>query len=727
MKSSKALTIGLSCLSLGLGLARAEENASRMWTDSKGRQIKATFVGLDGDKISIQTELGQVYTFALSNLTPEDQAIAKTLKPAAAYITNNATVAAAAGFIDKLATKGLVTGAALITKNNATTTNKADIRPVPAANKLMTDEQFVRRIFLDIGGRIPTLDETKEFLASTSKTKRAELIDRLLDSPGYNSHTYNYFAEMLRIKHDFDQNNLRGDPYVAWLQDKIAKNRPWTEIVNEMITADGKLWHNGAAGYLLRDAGMPLDNLANTLAVFLGTDVACAQCHDHPFADWSQRQFYEMAAYFGSTTTNLRTAARRRGKDGDMAMRERTEKMMSEIEELITAAGMDIRRERNGVQNFIGANRNIISDMEENGMKLPHDYKYKDGKPNEPVAPKLIAWSKSDLSSPAYKVAKTKNNEKLRGAFAAWMTHPENPRFAMSIANRMWKRAFGQAVAEPVTNIDDPEKASNPELLKHLAAEMKRLKFDLKAFMRILYNTQTYQREATNEEIHMGEPYYFQGPQLRRMTAEQAWDSYMALQIGNPDGYAQPLEDLYSRAINLDLTNEKLDAKTVLMKYAAFRKMNETIREFEGTAAKEAGMEDMMMMGRGNRNNALRRAAEITQPAGGGHFLTEFGQSQRLLIDGGNKIGSVPQVLMLMNGNAQSQLTSSSSLLVKNLANVSTPAEKIESIFLSILHRKPNENEVAMANKTLANASSDSEYADLIWALINTREFMFVQ
>ncbi len=753
MKPSNALKIGLGCLALAMASSFAQEApaaSSRMWTDSKGRQVKATFVGLDGDNISLQTDAGQIFTFALTNLSAEDQALAKTLKPAATYIAVNATVGQAAAAIDQLVAKGLARGAAEVAKNNAATNDPKQKRVVPTPNKLMSDEQFVRRVYLDVVGRIPSYVETKEFLDSSSKTKRAELIDKLLASPGYASNTYNYFAEMLRVKDRLEQDNLRGVPYISWLQKEIQANTTWDKMVYAMLTAEGKMWdkdkNGGAAGYLLRDAGMPLDNLANTLAVFLGTDVACAQCHDHPFADWTQHQFYEMAAFFGATSTTMNgRAGGAKGKDKSMAMVDVRQKLMPEIEKMVEAGGGDIKRERNGIQNYIGANRYAVTTLPSNMIKLPHDYKYKDAKPGDSVDPKLITWSKSDTSNPAYKISKSKKEENLRDTFASWMTHKDNPRFAMSIANRMWKRAFGVAVNEPVTNIDDPEKSYNPELLKHLAAEMKRVNFDLKQFMRIVYNTQSYQREATTEEVPMGEPYYFQGPLLRRMTAEQAWDSYMTLVLGDPDKYHKPLEDLYSRSIDLDLTNPNLDAKTVLMKYAAYRNMAAKERALQG-----GGLEDaeggMMMQGRTTAKKEpvktddsmmenkslvyngmiLRRADQIEQPAPGGHFLAEFGQSQRLIIDGGSKVGSVPQVLMMMNGKAQEMLTNKESLIFRTMDKVKSPSDKVEAVFLSVLNRKPTLQEKDIAKRGLEAAGEDG-FSNLIWALVNTREFMFVQ
>lgn len=750
MKSNKAIMLGLTCLAIGLAPVRAEEAASRIWTDKQGRQVDAIFLGLQGDNISLQTKDGRTFTFALTNLSAEDQTFAKSAKPAnvPGYVATNATIGQAANAIDVLVSKGLDRAGGIIAKNNAEIKanggNESDLRTPPTPNPLMSDEQFVRRVYLDIVGRIPNFEETKSFLDDNSgPAKRAKLIDKLLDDPGYASHLFNYFADMLRVREDLQNGNgnLRGTPYVNWLKHQCENNVKWDSMVFDMLTAKGKMWTiseeekkagkvPGAAGYLLRDIGMPLDNLANTLAIFLGTDVACAQCHDHPFADWTQYQFYQMASFFGATTTDMRTQARR--LKAEEKERERSMALRNEIDKLITESGGDADRERTGLNQFMGANRYVVSDTEQNMLKLPHDYKYKDHKPYDPVEPKFITWSERDKSLPAYK-QKLSKEEGLRTSFAKWVTDPSNPRFAMAIANRMWKRAFGVAIAEPVTNIDDPAKASNPELLMHLANEMKRVKFDLKEFMRIVYNTRSYQRQATTEFVHMGEPYYFQGPLLRRMSSEQAWDSYMTLVLGHPDAYgkSKAQEDLYAKSIDLDLTNPKLDAKTVLMKYAAMRNYNQKMRELMGggeMAGGEMMEEGASMMGKAQTfgGMTLRRASELEQPTRGGHFLSEFGQSQRLLIDGAGYGGSVPQVLMLMNGQAQQMLTASNSKMLENISKLGSDEEKIEAIFLSIMNRKPAEKEIAIAKKSIADSPSEG-YSNIIWALINTREFMFVQ
>jgi Protein of unknown function (DUF1549)/Protein of unknown function (DUF1553) len=714
MKSKHAALL-MTGLMLSASALRAEEApTTRIWTDVKGRQIEATFVTLlDGDKISIQTKDGIMHTLPMASLSPQDQQIAKTLKPMdGAFIPTNAAAATASGKIDQLVALGLMRENAKLTKEGK--------QPIKM-NPLSSDEQFVRRVYLDIAGRIPNYDETSSFLNSRSATKRAELIDKLLDSDGYTSHMYNYFADMLRIKDQVDNRLLKGLPYIKWLKDSVAANKGWDKMTYELMTAEGKLWNNGAAGYLLRDAGMPLDNLSNTLSVFLGTDVACAQCHDHPFADWTQIQFYEMASFFGATSTKLNTNTKTLEKEMGYQMEKATGKTVD-------------RRNMRVVTDLLKANEVVIHDMGENKMKLPHDYKYKDHQPLEAVAPKFVTWSKGDEKAPAYK-QDLKSTEGLRTSFAKWMTDKTNPRFAMTIANRMWARAMGVGVTQSVTNIDDPSKSYNPELLQHLANEMVRLNFNLKEFQRVVYNSQTYQREATTYDVAMGEPYFFQGPMLRRMSAEQAWDSYMTLVLGDQiDKIKNTASDPYGRALDLDL--EKTTVQTLASKLTAIQNLGNLQKKkmaSGGLAAagkKMADDEDEDMMDGGAilsyGNMKLMRASELEQPAPAGHFLRDFGQSDRTITDGSAKDGSVPQVLVMMNGRAQEMMTDKDSLMFRTMAKNKSSDAKMESIYLSILNRRPTMREKGVIMKE-QQAHGDKSYANVIWALINTREFTFIQ
>lgn len=671
----------------------------RTWRDQQGRTMEATFRGVEGGQVFLQTRNGYVHRLPLANLSEEDQKMAATLKPEGLGIPKDPNVAQAAAVIDRGVLLGL---------------EKAGQKP----NALASDEQFVRRVYLDLAGRIPTREETLAFLNDGSASKRANVIDRLVTGEGFTSRLYNYLADMLRIADDAQK--AKFFHYEEWLKQQVADNRPWNLVVRDMLVADGRLLDNGAAGYLLRDRGMRLDNLSLTLSTFLGANVSCAQCHDHPFADWTQRQFYEMAAFFGATETYDRSMGRNamRGLRGELSQQEFQQ-----------------------ARRLFDANSLSIHDQAKSDLTLPEDYKYKDGKPGDPVAPALIAWSKEDRRLKCYQTAeaalrKTDNDERRREIFADWMTAQDNPRFAMTIANRMWKMVFGVGVAEPVTDLDDPEASSNPALLHHLGREMVRLKFDLRAFLRLLCNTQTYQREAYTAELALGEPYLFPGPVLRRMTAEQAWDSCVTLAIGEKvDAFKLSRASTYKEAVDLDMS--QITAETIREKLAQAQSLrrkadgplgsgkpgkarakNRRATMMAESEEEEAASPEMML------GLVLARASELRQPEREGHFLRMFGQSDRQIADSNSIEGSVPQVLMLMNGEAQQVLSSREALAVATAEAQGSAEAQVESLYLSFFSRKPSAQELKTVYEEINGGLTPGELA---WVLFNSREFVFVQ
>ncbi len=697
------MTVAVPALSATAQTVAPDGNANfRVWHDTQGRQVEATFRGIDSGKIYLQTRDGRMFDFPLTNLTPEDQQAAASLKPEGLGIQKNANLAQAAAVIDKGVLMGL---------------QKAGQQP----NALASDEQFIRRVYLDLAGRIPTRQETLAFLADTSAAKRANIIDTLVNDDGFSSHLYNYFSDMLRVADDAQKAKFFS--YQEWLKQQITANRPWNEIVHDMLVADGKLLDNGAAGYLLRDRGMRLDNLSLTLSTFLGANVSCAQCHDHPFAEWTQRQFYEMAAFFGASDTYNRNLPRG-------AMRGLRDELT--------------QQEYQQARRLFDVNSLAIHDGKAGDVTLPDDYKYKDGKPGDEVKPKLVTWTKDDHRLRCYQDAesalkKPKDDSNLREVFATWMTSPDNPRFAMTIANRLWKQVFGVGLKEPVTDLDDPNAASNPLLLQHLGREMVRLKFDLRAFMRLLCNTQTYQREAVTRELALGEPYYFPGPILRRMTAEQAWDSCVALAIGDKvDDFKMKRAEPYKQVMEMsvseitpEILKEKLTAMQAMRRSAGgvfagakgpgakkkgkkFQKMQEEASDDAGGFSRPATLEGL----------ALARASELLQPERDGHFLRMFGQSDRQIADSNSAEGSIPQVLMLMNGEAQNVLRNPKSLVLATAMGEAETSKKVESLYYSFFSRKPTSDELTAASQAFDSGLSS---ADLCWVLFNTREFVFVQ
>lgn len=426
-------------------------------------------------------------------------------------------------------------------------------------NPAVDDNTFVRRIYLDIIGRIPTSREAQEFLTSTAPDKRAALIDKLLASEGYAQHFYSYWADVLRLQTNGPQAGpITGSAYSDFIKESLRTNKPYDAMVREMISAQGKAWENGAIGYYMRDRGMPLDNMANTARVFLGTRVECAQCHNHPFDKWTQMQFFQMAAftydvetqdYYGGSIDDVRQLLRKqeselrasfkepqrpkRARDMSAEAWAQVEKeyklKVAEVRANYEEARQKLRREQKNYQEAMTDVRNTMRytsvGTRDRKLTLPHDYQYSDAKPRSAVEPAVMMGHE----------CVTQPGETPLQAYARWMTNKDNPRFTSVIANRLWKKAFGLALIEPLDELMDTSIPMIPELQTHLEGLVKAADYDMKAVLRVLFNTSAYQRHVTREEVPPGITYHFTGPLLRRMSAEQMWDSFVTLINPNPD------------------------------------------------------------------------------------------------------------------------------------------------------------------------------------------------
>ncbi len=650
-------------------------------------------------------------------------------------------------------------------------------------NAPSTDEVFVRRIYLDIAGRIPTMQEAREFLDSTEKGKRSKLIDKLLDSEGYVSNWYNWWADILRMETGL--RNEAGMAYAAWVKDSLRNNKPYDQFVRELITAEGYVWDNGAVGYYLRDAGMPLDNMSNTTQIFLGTRLACAQCHNHPFDKWTQKDYYEMAAFtYGTDTSAIASKGLKKDMDDALNTINGTRKRAKKDD-----SGERMKQSmRRIVDNMLDPLKNGVKDDNEDGkmvkqLKLPADYKYDDAKPSAPVEPHVIFG----------KPVTSKKQARLE--YAKWMTNPENPRFTTVMANRLWKRVMGIGLIEPADDFKDDTDATNPQLMKYLGQQFTYNKYDVKKMLRAIYNTRTYQRQTTVGDVPEDKPYYFPGPVMHRMSAEQIWDSICTLVIPDPDmrlrgaGYKANLEALKKEAAALEkvqpsdivavakkyaeqdfdlemkgnLSREKLnkarDAKDTKATQAAQKELNDirASRDALGATARgellKKGSDTktqfvssitppgMMMKKETKEEPAMDaqtyrqwegygdeffRASELPSPAPNGHFLREFGQSNRQIIENSVREATVSQALSLMNGPLFEKITKENTQLMKRFTDASHDEGRMNAIFYTLFARKPTDLEKAICLETVGEKGKDG-WKDVIWALLNTREFVFVQ
>jgi hypothetical protein len=411
---------------------------------------------------------------------------------------------------------------------------KAGLKPNPPAS----DEVLVRRLYLDIAGRIPTLDEAQAYLSSNDPQKRAKLIDTLLASDGYTSHMFNYWADVLRLT-DNVKGRITAEAYEEWLKQQIKANKPFDQFVKSLLTTDGGVWDSGSIGFWQRDENK-LDHLAYTVQVFLGTSIVCAQCHNHPFDKWSQMDYYHMAAFTYGMDTKSRGVDFKSKTSKFVELDKKVIQAMSKQEQKAYRAKLqaknkaedakiskeDMQQVKRAMQDVMKPLRYTSAEWQDGKLpSLPADYKYPDAKPGEKVEPKTMFGQDAVI----------KPGETRLQAFADWMASPENPRFTTVIANRMWTKAFGIGLIEPVDEMTDSTVASNPALMDYLSQLMIENKYSLKSFLRVLYNTDTYQRAATAQEVPLGETYHFTGPILRRMSAEQIWDSFVTLSKGNID------------------------------------------------------------------------------------------------------------------------------------------------------------------------------------------------
>lgn len=652
----------------------------------------------------------------------------------------------------------------LVTKNYSS----HGIKP----NAPTSDIVFLRRVYLDTIGRVPTFKESQQFLSSESPSKRGQLISHLLKSEGYVSHWFNYWADILRVKSNIDGD--AGEAYANWVKEALRQNKNYRQMVRELVTAEGYVWDNGAVGYYMRDAGMPLDNMSNTTQIFLGTQLVCAQCHNHPFDKWKQKDYYEMAAYtYGmETRVNPEKVVK---VDGKMA---RLEKRGAKRER---SAEMN-RHIRRALRDLLDPLSYRVLHDEEKMLRLPSDYQYDDADPREEVKASTI-FGKRVMG---------RNSKKL-DAYADWLTGADNPRFTKIIVNRLWKEVMGVGLVEPVDDFKDDTEASNPALFVYLEKEMVNVGYDMRRFLGILYNTRTYQRQSTTDDINLDD-YHFPGPALRRMSAEQIWDSLLAVTIPAVDArkgksrYKKRYQEMKVRAEGLEsmkkepqkILNAAKDIAKVEYEHdqassglrkqvadareqgndARAKKLNKEMRaaskvrdqeveaiqeSFEATfvtsSTMGSGTMRMMKMGEVKEDSKKSkdprwkgydsdyvRASEVRSPAPSGHFLRQFGQSDRETISAAEVEASVAQVLNMLNGKVYDQLVSSKSLLMKGLNQLYGNDEKQDYIFMSLLTREPSERERAIMDKQFAGTDDPIDACKtIIWSLLNTKELLFVQ
>ena len=354
----------------------------------------------------------------------------------------------------------------------------ADVPPAPLAE----DAEFLRRVHLDLGGRIPAVATVRRFLADASETKRAQIVDEILESPNYITNFTNVWRNAL-IPEASANAQFRGlvPGFESWLWKKLYDNTHYDEFVREILTAQvtGPLQITSSAEetepqplafYTAKEAKP--ESLASSVSrIFLGVRLDCAQCHDHPFDKWEQPQFWKFAAFF----SGLQPA----NQPGMQQLRDDASKRSIAIPEtdvVVEASFLD------------------------------------DEQPN------------FDTNS-------------AREVLADWMTSNRNPWFARMAVNRVWGHMFGHGIVDPVDDFSEENPPSHPELLDELAADFASHDFDLKYLIREIAASRTYQRTSRQTHSGQSDARLFARMSVKGLSPEQLFDS-----LAEATGFYQPFQ-----------------------------------------------------------------------------------------------------------------------------------------------------------------------------------------
>lgn len=586
--------------------------------------------------------------------------------------------------------------------------------PVPGVTD---DATFLRRAFLVAIGRIPSAEEAIAFMEIDDPAKREELVTYLLSSPGYSSHMTNWAYDLFRIVDRRDGIDATIAPYRFWVRNAIDKNMSWNEMTTRLLASVGDGWdpENAAVGYYTRDRGMPLDNISNSMRIFLGSHMECAQCHDDPFGKTERRDFYHLAAFTNGQREMNREAM-------TPLYRELQNGEGYQSEEYYIA---EILWDQVYGLSLAGGGRGNIS--------LPNDYQYRDGKPGETIG------AKTPFGRPVRMSDRTSKNDG-RAQFADWVVNKTGPQFPSLIANRMWKRVMGKGIYEPVDQYVEASKTQHPDLVNYLSNLMVQLNYDLKAFQNVLLLTRTFQfgTNPKNSIVETGDD--FHGRKIERLSSEQIWDSLITLAGGIPDNQPpRTLDDrikyrnqpvLVGKKTMPELSKEVLAITTDREMRDYFANLVKEIRSDKNSEKAKKG--DSMMMGGMSEvvsynKDARVRASELPSPAPRDHFLYLFGQSDRLVVEGATKEPNVGQVLSLMNGFVQRQLVNNSDAhLYKSLEGAKADAEKIRRLYLAILSRPPSEEEMGWMMEEVKSQGEEG-YRNIVSSLVMSSEFLFLQ
>nr|WP_286178266.1 DUF1549 domain-containing protein [Rhodopirellula sp. JC639] len=465
---------------------------------------------------------------------------------------------------------------------------------------LCSDEEFIRRVTVDITGMLPTEEEYRSFVSDPADDKRAALIDRLLERKEFSEIWAMKFAQLLMIKSTNQVSYKSAFLYANWLTDKFAKNVPIDQMVRDLLTSTGGTFNSPATNFyeIERDTLKTAENVAQ---VFMGIRTQCAQCHNHPFDRWTMDDYYGFASFFSQI-----------GRKNAEDYREKIiyNRGGGEVNHLVT---------------------------------------------KKPVPPTFLGGESPE----------TRGKDR-RAVVAEWLTSPDNPFFARSIANRVWAHYMGVGLVDEVDDIRVSNPPSNPELFDLLGEKLVEYDFDFRRLVRDICNSQAYQRSSDTNETNAHDNRNYAHAIIRRIPAESLLDCICQVTEA-PDKF----------------TGLPLGA----------------------------------------------RAVQIADGKTSNYFLTTFGRAPRATVCDceASTDPSLSQALHLLNGSSVSSKVAQGNKIKRWMdADKLTEEQVIDRIYVRCLARSPSADELAELKATVDKAENKvAALEDIFWAVLNSREFVF--
>ncbi len=477
-----------------------------------------------------------------------------------------------------------------------------------------TDSQFIRRAFVDTIGVLPSAQETRDFLASSSVNKRDELIDSLLKRSEFVDYWTYKWSDLLLVNGDKLAKPAMWS-YYNWIRNHVSANTPWDQFVRQLVTARGGTLENGAVNFYTLHEDPP--NAAETVSqAFLGMSINCAKCHNHPMEKWTNDEYWGFANLFS------RVRSKNGAGEGDRI--------------IFAAASGDVNQPLRG----------------------------------RPQPPRPLDSKPLPLDTP----------DDRREPLADWLVSRENPYFARAIVNRVWANFFRIGLVESVDDLRITNPSSNEKLLSAAANYLADQKFDLKALMRAILRSETYQRSSAALPENAADTRFYSHYYPRRMKAEVLLDAYSQV-TGVPTEF------------RVDLRNRN--------------------------------------QGLGEKYPVGLRAIQLPDTRTFSYFLKSFGRPDREKTCECERTSepSMAQALHIANGDTVNQkLAATNSVVAMHLTAKHAPEKVIEEAYLTALSRMPSDSE---KEKMLAVLQQSPEVErrtaveDVYWALLSSREFLF--